>query len=106
MVSDGVDMFEFLVEDEGEKIPQLRATPDIPGMKVHPMHFVDPAVAREWLRRVSDDYSEKLAVRQVVARITGREDMYELDEEALTDWLAELMVSGAVMVNRLTKDRH
>jgi hypothetical protein len=103
LVSDGVDMFEFLVEDEGEHVGAARATPGMPGMKPDPMRFVDPAAARLFLRRVADDYTEKLAMRQVVARLCGREDMYEMSEEELTHWLAERLVSGAIRINRMEK---
>ena len=97
VVTDGVELYEILVDHEGEGLR------DVVARTSSPMHFVDPAMATVFLERVADDYTEKLALRQVMERLSGRDDMYQMRDDEVIRALAERLVGGALVVNRLSK---
>lgn len=97
VVTDGVDLYEILVDHDGE------GERDVVARTRLPMHFVDRAAATVFLERVADDYTEKLALRQVMERLSRRDDMYQMHNDELMRALAERLVGGALVINRLTK---
>ncbi len=102
MVSQGVDLYEIVVDDEGEDFGDL-APPHLRGFRARRLSFPDPVDARLFLERVADDYSELLALREVFAHYTGHDDIWRVHDAELTARLAELIVAGRLTVNQLSR---
>jgi hypothetical protein len=86
VLSDGDDIYEIIVDDEGE---DMGARPEPSGNRVpRPVIFESESEAELWLVRVADDYSERLALRQVMARAGARTRSASTRPSSCAGWRA------------------